>query len=94
METFNGTYGKRDKKRPKKPKKRVASAEEIANDYSLKFNPYYLKWEALWSDDLNCAVRFNGYEGGDIEKVLIATLDGISPIAKPVNHLRVRRYCP
>ena len=88
MPEFNGVYSRRDKPKPRQPKKRVPSAEEIANDASLRWVDYR-QGEALWSDDHQAELRFNGRtEDG---KIQLATLLGIAPLPEPVAWNRVRR---
>lgn len=70
----------------RKPKKRIASEAEIANDGSLKWFPYG-EGEPLWSDSRNAYVRFVRYEN---DKIRVSELNSMTE-AELVEPLSVRR---
>lgn len=81
--------GKKAKPVDKPPK--AATQEEITNDYSLKWHFPYRHGEALWSDTHQQMLRYIRHEG---EYVVLATLNGIAELPKPVHKLTVRRTKP
>ncbi len=74
-----------------KSRKRKGTGEEIANDPTLRWNPY--RWgEQLFSDKHGDFRRFVGYAPDG--RILLASLNGIAPETEPVDPLRVRRPTP
>lgn len=70
----------------KRSPKRAPSAEELANDPSLRWNEYRW-WEVLWSDGHGDPVRFERREAGGVR---LSSLDGIVPLGL-ADPLSVRR---
>ncbi len=83
---FHGKHSRKEGK-PRKPKKRLHSPAELANDPSLKWFPYH-SWETVWSDTHGEELRFLEYVG---DQVRLATLHGITPLGGSVPLLSIRR---
>ena len=72
-----------------KTKKHKPSQEQILNDPSLRWHPYYLWGELVFSDIHKKVLRFFGYKEGD--KAELATVHGIDPLPEFVSLLSIRR---
>lgn len=72
---------------PPKPKKRIPTSVEIANDPSLRWFPYRM-WELVYSDATGELLRFVRYEG---DAVVLATVNGMAELPGTVGFLTVRR---
>lgn len=60
-------------------KKRTPSAAELERDPSLRHTPY-LRWEVLWSFQLNRSVRFLEYENCKIRAAEVNSLSEIGDL--------------
>lgn len=70
-----------------KPRKRVHSAAELANDPSLRYCPYR-KFELVWSDSHQTEMRFVEYVG---DKIILATEAGMAVVDGLWDMLSIRR---
>lgn len=69
-------------------KKHTPSPTELVNDPSLRWNPY--RWGEVVTCDLYPEpVRFHSYTADG--KIVVASVNSISPLGEPVDRMRVRR---
>jgi hypothetical protein len=82
------TKTKKRKQKPVDPKKRIASSEEVANDGSLRWSAYR-KYEVVWSDRHQEALRFSHYARNG--EIVLASLNGMAEMPGTVPTLSIRR---